>query len=131
MKYVYLTLLMISLSAFAKNSMHDHKGEHAHQAIADKKESVIDPTIFNEFISDLSDAKIVVASVKGLVCDFCARGIEKTFKKDKLVKKIDVYLGEGKVLIAYNKSKIIDLEVIKKTILSNGQTVISLKILEV
>ena len=36
-----------------------------------------------------------------MVCDFCARGISKTFKKDENVKKISIDLKNGKVVIAY------------------------------
>ena len=45
---------------------------------------------------DLKDSQIAVVNVKGMVCDFCARGIEKTFKKDTNVKKIDVDLAKEK-----------------------------------
>ena len=33
-----------------------------------------------------------------MVCDFCARGIEKTFYDDKEVKKVDVDLSTEKYL---------------------------------
>ena len=31
-----------------------------------------------------------------MVCDFCARGIERTLTRDKTVKKVDVDLERGK-----------------------------------
>ena len=66
-----------------------------------------------------------------MVCDFCARGIEKTFKKDKSVQKIDVDLNRGKVLIAYAGDKEIDFDDIKKKILANGQNATDLQILDI
>ena len=46
------------------------------------------------FMNELTNVNVAVVSVKGMVCDFCARGIAKTFLKDKSVKKIDVDLGK-------------------------------------
>lgn len=66
-----------------------------------------------------------------MVCDFCARGIEKTFKKDNQVLKIDVDLNNGKVLIAYSKQKLISFEDIKSKILANGQNAIDMQILNI
>ena len=63
---------------------------------------------------------IVVVSVQGMVCDFCARGIEKTFSKDKRVSKIDVDLASGKVLLAFSEANEIDSADIRKKILNNG-----------
>ena len=66
-----------------------------------------------------------------MVCDFCARGIEKMFRRDPQVKKIDVDLSKGKVLIAYPDDSSIDFEDIKQKILSNGQNATHLKILHI
>ena len=48
--------------------------------------------------------QIAEVNVTGMVCDFCARGIEKTFMKDVNVKKVDVNLEDGKELINENIS---------------------------
>ena len=53
----------------------------------------------------------------------------KTFKKDINVKKIDVDLSKGKVLIAYNNNKKIKFDEIKEKILINGQNAIDMAIL--
>ena len=66
-----------------------------------------------------------------MVCDFCARGIEKTFVKDKSVLKVDVDLSGGKVLIAYSLDKKINFEEIKKKILSNGQNATDLQVVKI
>jgi hypothetical protein len=59
-----------------------------------------------------------------MVCDFCARGIEKTFYKDEMVKKIKVSLESGKVLIAYSNDKNVSFEEIANIFLINGQTAV-------
>ena len=41
---------------------------------------------YNVFVEDLSNVNIAIIDVTGLVCDFCARGIEKTFYDDKVGK---------------------------------------------
>jgi cation transport ATPase len=86
---------------------------------------------FDAFMNELTNVNVAVVSVKGMVCDFCARGIAKTFEKDKTVQKIDVDLDNGKVLIAYSKSKDINYSEIEKKILSNGQSMSDLQILEI
>ena len=73
--------------------------------------------------------QIAHVNVNGMVCDFCARGIEKTFMKDKQVKKVDVNLKAGKVLITYSKDAKISFNDIKEKITANGQTAIDMNIL--
>ena len=112
---------------------HDHSSHegHLHETLVDGKELEVDPERFDKFIEGLADSQIAVVSVIGMVCDFCARGIEKTFKRDKSVKRIDVDLSRGKVLVAYNNSKVIDFEEIKLKIVSNGQNATDLQILDI
>ena len=109
---------------------HSHK-DHANEIMVDGKDLQVDPDRFNKFTKNLSSCNIAVVSVTGMVCDFCARGIEKTFKKDKSVLAIDVDLAKGKVLVAYEKSRAIDFDEIKNKILINGQNATDLEILEI
>ena len=112
---------------------HDHSSHegHLHETLVDGKELEVDPERFDKFIEGLADSQIAVVSVIGMVCDFCARGIEKTFKRDKSVKRVDVDLSRGKVLVAYNNRKVIDFEEIKLKIVSNGQNATDLQILDI
>ena len=64
---------------------HSHEG-HLHETLVDGKELEVDPERFDKFIEGLADTQIAVVSVNGMVCDFCARGIEKTFKKTHAVR---------------------------------------------
>jgi len=107
---------------------HSHEG-HLHEQLVDGKKLEVDPVRFDKFVMGLENSQIAVVNVKGMVCDFCARGIEKTFKKDKNVKKIDVDLSKGKVLIAYNKNQEIKFDDIKEKILINGQNAIDMTII--
>ncbi|MBL6893506.1 MAG: cation transporter [Porticoccaceae bacterium] len=107
---------------------HSHEG-HLHEELVDGKKLEVDPERFDKFIIDLKDSQIAIVNVKGMVCDFCARGIEKTFKKDTNVKKIDVDLSKGKVLIAYNIAHKIVFDDIKERILINGQNAIDMQII--
>ena len=107
---------------------HSHEG-HLHEQLVDGKKLEVDPVRFDKFVMGLKNSQIAVVNVQGMVCDFCARGIEKTFKKDKNVKKIDVDLSKGKVLIAYNNSQEIKFDDIKEKILINGQNAIDMTII--
>ena len=119
---------MISHSLFASDDMnHDHN--HVHGELIDGKDLDVDPDRYQNFLKDLEDCQIAVVSVIGMVCDFCAQGLEKTFKKDRDVKKIDVDLSKGKVLIAYSKDKAIEYKEIEQKILANGQNATGLKII--
>lgn len=125
-------LSIFTLIAWAENphdhNHHSHEG-HLHEQLVDGKKLEVDPIRFDNFVMGLEDSQIAVVNVKGMVCDFCARGIEKTFKKDTNVKKIDVDLSKGKVLIAYNNNKKINFDEIKEKILINGQNAIDMAIL--
>jgi copper chaperone CopZ len=108
---------------------HSHEG-HLHEQLVDGKKLEVDPIRFDKFVMGLKNSQIAVVNVQGMVCDFCARGIEKTFKKDKNVKKIDVDLSKGKVLIAYNNNQKIKFDDIKEKILINGQNAIDMTVLD-
>ena len=131
MKKLFL-LSIFTLITWAENPHdhmhHSHEG-HLHEQLVDGKKLEVDPIRFDNFVMGLEDSQIAVVNVKGMVCDFCARGIEKTFKKDISVKKIDVDLSKGKVLIAYNNNKKIKFDEIKEKILINGQNAIDMVIL--
>ena len=135
MKKILLTLLLASPIAWAEQdyaNMHDHSHEgHLHDTMVDGKSLDVSPERFDAFMEGLADVNVAIVSVKGMVCDFCARGIEKTFTRDKSVQKIDVDLDNGKVMIAYSKTKEINFKEIEKQILSNGQNMSDLQVLEI
>lgn len=72
----------------------------------------------------LQDNKILYVSVNGLVCDFCARSIEKIFKRKQSVKSIDVNLEKMLITINLKEGENLTDETIKKLILDSGYEVV-------
>ena len=140
MKKILFLFITFSLTTFANNpneehqhSQHQHQSHegHMHEMHVDGEKLEVDPARFDRFVENLSDAQIAVVDVNGMVCDFCARGIEKTFQKDSSIKRIDVDLSKGKVLLAYSNGVEIDFDDIKKKILANGQNATGMKVLKI
>ena len=67
--------------------------------------------------------EILYISINGLVCDFCARSIEKIFKKDESVSNIEVNLEKMLITIYVNENKILNDKTIKKLINDSGYDV--------
>ena len=130
--FVIIGSISIAAQDHAMHDMdaHDHEG-HLHDTMVDGKLLEVDPERFDAFVLNLEDKQVAIISVSGMVCDFCARGIEKTFTRDKSVLKVDVDLSGGKVLIAYGTEKKIDFEEIKMKIMSNGQNATGLQIIKI
>lgn len=131
-----MTQLMTLILLFTTSSLAlaDEKSAHAmHEADVFVDGTAIDedPDKIKRFTADLQGGQVAVVSVMGMVCDFCARGIEKTLKRDKSVTKVHVDLSKGKVLIAFASTTPIDLEAIDRKILANGQNVTAVKILSI
>ncbi len=124
-KFFIITTLLISNNLYAMDKMHDHDSkQHNHDShmAVDGSMTKLDDAMYNKFVSNLDSSQVVIVDVNGMVCDFCARGIEKTFYDDNLVKKVLVSLETGKVLIAYDNAKKVDFGEIKNIFLSNGQS---------
>ena len=128
--FVFLVPLLIHAQDNHDHPDHHYHEGHLHEQMVDGEQLEVDAERFDKFVEGLKDKQIAVVSVKGMVCDFCAQGIEKTFKKDKTVAKIDVDLKKGKVFIAYRMNTKIDFEKIKKMIVSNGQNATKLQVLK-
>lgn len=135
MKKILLALFITSPLVWAEEGsmdMHHHSHEgHLHDTMVNGKNLEVNAERFDKFMEGIIDMNIAIVSVQGMVCDFCARGIEKAFLKDLNVKKVDVDLDSGKVIIAYSKSIEIDPDLIKKKILMNGQNMTDLQIIKV
>ena len=78
---------------------------------------------FNSFslASDLN--KTIYAHVNGLVCDFCARALEKTIGKQESVKSINVDLTNKIITINLNEGKKLDDTKITQLIEDSGYSV--------
>ena len=132
-------LSMLFISAFnlasAENATHKADGDHGHMShqsmgITGEVSSaeVLNSERFESLVSGSPRYTVAVVSVNGMVCDFCARGVEKAFAKDPDVMKIDVDLELGSVLIAYGSEAQPSERDIDKRIRSNGLDVVDIEI---
>ena len=129
-KILFVFLLSITSIGFAHNC-HDHGSENQPMKAVSGEGFEIDNQKYTKFTKDLANGEqVAVVNVNGMVCDFCARGIEKTFMKSANVKKVDVDLEVGKILIAYSSDTKISFEDIKEKITANGQTAVDMKVLK-
>ena len=65
-------------------------------------------------------AEIITVRVNGMVCDFCARGLEKTFTKQESIDSIDVNLTEKVLTITLKEGAALDNEIIEKLVANAG-----------
>jgi mercuric ion binding protein len=72
--------------------------------------------------SAFAENKITVG-VKGMVCGFCAQGIEKKFKAESSVEKIDVSLEKKTVTLTTKDGQNINDVKIKNILVDSGYTV--------
>ena len=137
MRLSLLSMLFISASnlASAENATHEAEGDHGHMSHQSmditgevSNAEVLNSERFDRLVSGSPTYTIAVVSVNGMVCDFCARGVEKAFAKDPDVMKIDVDLELGSVLIAYSSEAQPSKRDINKRIRSNGLDVVDIEI---
>ena len=67
--------------------------------------------------------EVLTISVNGLVCDFCARSIEKLFSKKESVKSIDVNLENMIITINLKKGKKLNDDIVRQVIKDSGYDV--------
>ncbi len=65
----------------------------------------------------------VTVAVKGMVCGFCAQGIQKKFSAEPSVEKVDVSLGEKRVKLSLKDGQTLSDDVIMKTLSDSGYNV--------
>ena len=88
-KILFAFLLSITSIGFAHNC-HDHSSDNQPMKSVSGEGFEIDTQKYTKFTKDLANGEqVAIVNVNGMVCDFCARGIEKTFMKSANVKKVD------------------------------------------
>ena len=102
-KTITVLFLLFSISAFGKVDPTEEIKDHNH----------------SEFSKEVT--------VNGMVCAFCSNSLEKKFKKEKAVEKINVDLGKKKVSVKFKKGKSISDKELKRIIASSGFTVVDIK----
>ena len=70
-------------------------------------------------------ADTIKATVNGMVCGFCATGIEKTFRAQPEVKTVDVDLQNKLVTIQTKQGKTLEDSKIKKLLGNAGYSVVA------
>ena len=111
----FVTLLInLNKAALAGHPNHNH----------DDKTSQITKTIAG--VEGANCENIINVKVNGLVCDFCARALEKIFGKRNDVAGIDVDLDNGLVRIAMKPGKTIDDTTLTQLITDSGYNVTSI-----
>lgn len=75
--------------------------------------------------AEKTSVETTVVVVKGMVCSFCAQGIEKKFKSFKEVKSVEVDLDTKKVTLQFNPGQVLLDEILQKTIKDAGYEVVS------
>ena len=131
MKKLITLIILIATPYGAIADQNADRAMHQADVFVDGSAIDVDPDQIKQFTADLQGGQVAVVSVMGMVCDFCARGIEKTFKRDKSVAKVDVDLSKGKVLIAFDTEEPIDRAEIDRKILANGQNVTAVQMLNI
>ena len=81
------------------------------------------PNVWSNSAEASKYGETITAHVKGMVCDFCARGLEKVFKGEKAVSKIFVNLDDSIVSIRMKPDKSLPDKRIKELIMKNGYSV--------
>lgn len=85
--------------------------------------------VFNKGVKskNKNDENIVYVSVNGLVCDFCARSIEKMFEKKEAVSRILVDLENMLITIFLKDNQKLNDETIIEIIKDSGYDVTKVK----
>jgi copper chaperone CopZ len=73
--------------------------------------------------SSAARAETILASVNGMVCAFCATGIEKTLEKQPAVEKVEMDLEKQLVTVSTKEGGTLDDATITRLIEGAGYTV--------
>ena len=128
-KIIILTTLFISNSLYAMDNMHDHNSkqhDHNSHVAVDGSKTELDDAMYDNFVSDLGSSQVVIVDVNGMVCDFCARALEKVFSEKQEVAAIDVDLDNGKISINFNDGASLDDSLIQKLVTNSGYDVVKI-----
>jgi copper chaperone CopZ len=78
-------------------------------------------------LSGLASAKTIEVEVNGLVCAFCAQGIEKTLRAFPATDDVFVSLEHRLVAVALKEGQSIDEATLTKAITDAGYTTVDIK----
>lgn len=101
--------LLITVPAYAEHADHNHE------------EEVLEPS--GSSMEGAACQDIIKVKVNGLVCDFCARALEKVFSRREEVAGIQIDLDNGLVAVAVKSSQTIDDETLTQLITDSGYNI--------
>ena len=78
-------------------------------------------------VPGISVGEEITATVKGMVCSFCAQGIKKTFGKNEHVEKVDVDLDNKIVTLTTREGHSLTDELVTKGINDAGYDVVKIE----
>lgn len=96
MKHIFITILTLSFLSLAAPARASHGGETVH------------------------------VKTLGLVCDFCAQAVQKTFMKTEKVDAVTVDLDKALITIIMKNGAVFDDDTIRKTMVDAGYNVESI-----
>lgn len=113
--YIMTAILLLAPSfVWAKHEGHSHD----YEALSETKQV--------DGIEDAVCENVIDVVVNGLVCDFCARALEKVIGRRDDVLGIDVDLDNGKVSIAMKEGKTIDDTTLTGLITDSGYNAVTI-----
>jgi copper chaperone CopZ len=89
-----------------------------------KKLLLLSATIIT--FAGVAHAETINTTVNGLVCSFCATGIEKTFKAQSAVEDVKVDLDQQLVSVRTRSDKKLDDATVTKLLIDSGYTVVAI-----
>lgn len=116
MRILFFTLLTAFIT-FTTPAFANHSHDHSNMSEADMQKTM--PGVKNA-------DHVITVQIDGLVCDFCARALEKVFGKRAEVTGIDVNLNTKLVTIGLKKGADIDDATITKLITDAGYNVVKI-----
>ena len=111
---IFFMTLFFAFQSHAQHGEH----EHNHEGQVLEQPSAASSDMENAACEDTINIK-----ASGLVCDFCARSLEKVFLKRGDVQGIKVDLGKGSIAIAMKPGLTIDDATLTKLITDSGYKV--------
>ncbi|MDG1523005.1 MAG: cation transporter [Hellea sp.] len=126
------SIIIFSQSVYAQKTEMNHD-DHDHSEMEHNQMNHDDhdhPEMDKESITDVSvatDGPVIVASVNGLVCDFCAQALKKVFQKEEAVKALKVDLDAGEVRIFLEEGQMLSDAIVAKLIRKSGYSLVDTK----
>lgn len=129
-----VTLLAASPAFAASSGANESIASHDHSQMGNMNQHTMDHSSHKDMAPagetkplNAECADTVNVKVDGLVCDFCARALEKVFGKRNEVEGIKVDLDKGNVMVAMKPGQTIDDATLTKLITDSGYNVRSIE----